>query len=191
MLDNHVADIAGPEESLGGFAWYAIQVKTNWEKQAGQLLENKGYEIFVPLRKTKRKWSDRTKELEVPLFPSYIFGRFDATHRLPILTTPSVFGIVSAGKQLLPVPDEQVEAIQRLIKSGVPILSSPFLRVGQRVVVEGGPLDGQKGILTRFKNSWRVVIAVDLIQQAVAVEVDREQVRVVGEERGKQASAGG
>lgn len=191
MLDNDELPVGDPESLLNGYAWYAIQVKTTWEKQAGQLLENKGFEIFVPLRKTKRKWSDRTKELEVPLFPSYIFGRFDPKHRLPILTTPSVFGIVSAGKQLLPVQDEQVEAIQRLIKSGVPILSSPFLRVGQRVVVEGGPLDGQKGILTRFKNSWRVVISVDLIQQAVAVEVDREQVRVVGEEKSKQVGAGG
>ncbi|MCC6590607.1 MAG: UpxY family transcription antiterminator [Bryobacterales bacterium] len=178
-MENEDSRLAEPGGGLNGSAWYAIQVKTTWEKQAGQLLENKGYEIFVPLRKTKRKWSDRTKEMEVPLFPSYIFGRFDAKNRLPILTTPAVFGIVSAGKQLLPVPDEQVEAIQNLIKSGVSILSSPFLKIGQRVVVEGGALDGQKGILTRFKNSWRVVISVDLIQQAVAVEVDREQVRVI------------
>lgn len=190
MVDNDVIRGAEAEEFLEGYAWYAIQVKTSWEKQAGQLLENKGYEIFVPLRKTKRKWSDRTKELEVPLFPSYIFGRFDAKHRLPILTTPAVFGIVSAGKQLLPVPDEQVDAIQKLVKSGVPILTSPFLKVGQRVVVDGGALDGQKGILTRFKNSWRVVISVDLIQQSVAVEVDREQVRVVEEGRTQITAAG-
>lgn len=189
-MANNGSGVAESEEFLDGFAWYAIQVKTTWEKQSGQLLENKGYEIFVPTRKAKRKWSDRTKELEVPLFPSYIFGRFDPKHRLPILTTPSVFGIVSAGKQLLPVPDEQIEAIQRLIRSGVPILTSPFLKVGQRVVVDGGPLDGQKGILTRFKNSWRVVISVDLIQQSVAVEVDREQVRVVEDGRSRGAAAG-
>ena len=167
------------EGNTARVAWYAIQVKTNWERPAAGLLENKGYEIFLPVRRVKRRWSDRTKEIEIPLFSGYLFGHFDLKFRLPILTTPAVFSIVAAGKEHLPVPDSQIADIQRLLISGVPILPAPYLEVGQWVVIDGGPLDGQRGVLTRIKNTWRVVVSVDVINQAVAVEVDRDQVRVI------------
>jgi transcription antitermination factor NusG len=162
-----------------GIGWYAIQVKARCEKQVAQALENKGYEIFLPLQKSRRRWSDRYQEIAVPLFPSYVFGRFEVNNRLPILTTPFVFSIVGAGKQIVPVEPEQIEAVRRLLASGLPIYHSPFLKVGQNVIIEGGPLRGQQGILTRIKNTWRVVVSVDLIRQSVAVEVDREHIRVI------------
>ena len=161
--------------------WYAVQVKARCEKQVAQVLENKGYEIFLPLQKSRRRWSDRYQEILVPLFPSYLFGRFDANNRLPILTTPYVFSIVGAGKQIVPVDPVQIDDIRRLLASGLPIYHSPFLKVGQKVLIEGGPLRGQEGILTRIKNTWRVVVSVDLIRQSVAVEVDREHIRVTGD----------
>ena len=161
--------------------WYAVQVKARCEKQVAQVLENKGYEIFLPLQKSRRRWSDRYQEILVPLFPSYLFGRFDANNRLPILTTPYVFSIVGAGKQIVPVDPVQIDDIRRLLASGLPIYHSPFLKVGQKVLIEGGPLKGQEGILTRIKNTWRVVVSVDLIRQSVAVEVDREHIRVTGD----------
>lgn len=170
-----------PSELVGenGTNWYAIQVKARCEKQVAHTLESKGYEIFLPLQKSRRRWSDRYQEIAVPLFPSYVFGRFDAGNRLPILTTPFVFSIVGAGKQIVPVDPTQIEDIRRLISSGLPIYHSPFLQVGQQVVIEGGPLRGQRGLLTRIKNTWRVVVSVDLIRQSVAVEVDREDIRVI------------
>lgn len=163
----------------GDIGWYAIQVKARCEKQVAQVLENKGYEIFLPLQKSRRRWSDRYQEIAVALFPSYVFGRFEANNRLPILTTPYVFSIVGAGKHILPVDASQIEDIRRLLASGVPIYHSPFLKVGQKVIIERGLLKGQHGILTRVKNTWRVVVCVDLIRQAVSVEVDREHIRVI------------
>lgn len=174
-------DVASGLTGMDGANWYAIQVKARCEKQVAQTLENKGYEIFLPLQKSRRRWSDRYQEIAVPLFPSYVFGRFDASNRLPILTTPFVFSIVGAGKQIVPVEPAQIEDIRRLISSGLPIYHSPFLKAGQHVVIEGGPLRGQRGLLTRIKNTWRVVVSVDLIRQSVAVEVDREDIRVVNE----------
>ncbi|MBL8291751.1 MAG: UpxY family transcription antiterminator [Bryobacterales bacterium] len=176
MVDEELPeDVTG----MGGVGWYAIQVKARCEKQVAQALQNKGYEIFLPLQKSRRRWSDRYQEISVPLFPSYVFGRFEADNRLPILTTPFVFSIVGAGRQIVPVDPEQIEAVRRLMASGLPIYHSPFLKVGQRVLIEHGLLRGQEGILTRVKNTWRVVVSVDLIRQSAAVEVDREHIRVI------------
>lgn len=182
MLPQQVSIAEGLPSDLvqpAPLAWYAIQVKGRTEKQVAQILENKGYEMFLPAQRARRRWSDRMKEVEVPLFPSYVFGRFDPKYRLPILTTPNVLTIVGAGKQVIPVADEQIEDIRRVLASGMPVEHCPFLKVGQRVFIESGALAGQAGILTRIKNTWRVVISVDLIRRSIAVEVDREQIRVL------------
>lgn len=160
-------------------AWYAIHVKSRQEKRIADSLSRKGFEIFLPTQKARRLWSDRVKEIEVALFPTYVFARFDPRDRLPIVTTPSVFAIVGDGASLVPVPDHQIESVRRLSASGQIVHPCPFLKVGQKVLIERGSLAGVQGILTRIRNTWRVVVSVDLVQQSVSVEVDRELLRVL------------
>src|SRR2546426_11705158 len=99
--------------------WFAIQVRTSKERTVTHLLQNRDYECFLPLSRSRRRWSDRIKEFEVPLFSGYLFCRFDLLHRLPILQTPGVRGIVGIGKTPVPVPDEEIAVIQRVVDSGV------------------------------------------------------------------------
>lgn len=160
-------------------AWYAIHVKSRVEKTIADCLARKGFEIFLPVQKCRRRWSDRYKEIEIALFPGYVFGRFDPRDRLPILTTPSVFAIVGDSISLTPIPPEQMESVRRLTVSGQIVEPCPFLKIGEKVSIERGPLAGVKGILTRIRNTWRVVVSVDLIQQSISVEVDRECLRVL------------
>ncbi len=135
-------------------------------------LRHKGYELFLPLYECRRRWSDRIKELELPLFPGYLFCRFNPLDRLPILMTPGVIQIVGVGKSPIPVDDADIVAIQTAVGSGLPRQPWPFLEIGQRVKVESGPLTGVEGILIGFKGHHRLVLSVTLLQRSVAVEVD-------------------
>jgi transcription antitermination factor NusG len=153
--------------------WFAIQVKTCREKIANSLLQNAGYECFLPLSKSRRRWSDRIKELEVPLFPGYLFSRFDPHNRLPILMTPGIIQIVGIGKTPLPIEEEEITAIQRAAKSDLSAMPWPFLQVGQVARIEYGPLRGLTGIVVRIKSGLKLVLSVSLLQRSVAVEVDR------------------
>jgi transcription antitermination factor NusG len=136
------------------------------------LLRGKGYEPFLPVYKRRRQWSDRIKELELPLFPGYLLCRFNPVARLPILVTPGVIQVVGIRKEPTPVDDAEIAAIQAAVRSGLPREPWPFLHVGQRVRVESGPLSGLEGILLDLKGRHRVVLSVSLLQRSVAVEVD-------------------
>lgn len=153
--------------------WFAIQVRTRTETTVTSLLQNKGCECFLPLGKSRRRWSDRIKVLEVPLFPGYLFCRFDVHNRLPILKTPGVLQIVGAGKLPIPVDDAEIAAIQCLGRSGLTAHQWPFLQVGQVARIEHGPLYGLTGIIVDIKSELRLVLSVTLLQRSVAVEVDR------------------
>jgi transcription antitermination factor NusG len=120
------------------------------------------------------------KELELPLFPGYLFCRFDVGDRLlPILTTPGVLKIVSAGKTPIPVSFEEIATIQAVMGSGLPAQPWPFLNAGSRILVERGPLAGVEGIVTSLeKESW-LVVSVPLLQRAVAVKLERDCVRPI------------
>src|SRR5437867_5071497 len=152
--------------------WFAIQVRTCAEKSAVTVLQYKGYECFLPLSMSRRRWSDRIKEFEVPLFSGYLFCRFDVLHRLPILQTPGVLGIVGVAKTPVPVPDEEIAAIQRVVDSGVSAQPWPFLRVGQRVRIEQGPLAGLEGFVVSVRSHCQLVVSVTLLQRSVAVEIE-------------------
>lgn len=115
--------------------------------------------------------------LELPLFPTYVFARFREVQRVQVLRTPGVRSIVAFNHRLAPVRDEEIQSLQVMVRSGVPVEPWPILREGQRVRVERGPLQGVEGILLRFKNCWRVVVGVEILQRAVAAEVDRDVVR--------------
>lgn len=162
------------------FGWYALQVRTALGKIASAGLRGKGYQEFLPLYITQRHWSDRVKNVEVPLFPGYLFCRFDPLNRLvPVLTTPGVIRIVSVGRTPLPVEEAEIEAVHRVVDSGLAAAPWPFLSAGCRVAIERGPLAGLEGILTRFAGAHRLVVSINLLQRSVAVEIDRAWARCV------------
>jgi transcription antitermination factor NusG len=167
----------------GGIEWFALRVRSNFEKVASQILEQKGYESFLPVYHSRNRWSDRTKTVERPLFPGYLFCRFDQQQRLPILVTPGVVGVVGLGKTPAPIPEAEIEAVGGVIRSGLPVTPWPFLRVGQRLVMERGPLRGIEGILQEIKSRYRFVVSVNLLQRSVAAEVESDWVRPVGPRR--------
>src|SRR5215510_15621908 len=111
--------------------WYALRIRARHEKLIAGALWGKGYEVFLPLYRSRRRWSDRVKELDAPLFPGYLFCRFDVLRRLPILTTPGVIQVVGIGKKIVPVDDAEITAIQSIITSQLAAEPWPYLCVGQ------------------------------------------------------------
>ena len=156
--------------------WFAILARTGREKTATLLLENAGYECFLPVSKCMRRWSDRMKEFDVPLFPGYLFCRMNAHNRLPVLMTPGVIQIVGVGKTPIPVEEKEIEAIQRVQKSGLSAMPWPYMQVGHVARIEDGPLRGLTGIVIKIKSGMKLVLSVSLLQRSVAVEVDRRWV---------------
>jgi transcription antitermination factor NusG len=163
------------------FPWYAVRVKLNHERTVVDLLGGQGYESYLPLTEVRRRWTDRYKCLSAPLFPGYLFCRLDVGKRLPILTTPGVVDLVRFGKQFVPVEEQQLAQIRRIVDSQLPIESLPYLKVGKRVVVEYGPLAGLEGILTQVKGTNRLVVNIEMLQRSVSVELNADWVRPVTE----------
>lgn len=160
--------------------WYAIRIQAKYEQLASSALRGKGYEEFLPLYRSRRRWSDRIKEIEVPLFPGYLFCRFAVRDRLlPILTSPGVISIVGAGKTPVPVSDEEIAALQAVVRSGLPVRPWPCLTVGSRVFIHSGPLAGIEGICLNVDKVFRLLVSIPLLQRSIAVEIEREWVRPV------------
>jgi transcription antitermination factor NusG len=161
--------------------WYALRVRSKFETVASTILRGKGYEEFLPVYPSNRRWSDRVKLLDLPLFPGYLFCRLEINGRLlPILTTPGVISIVSAGKTPVPVAEDQITAVKAIIRSGLSAQPYPFVSVGTRVFIERGPLTGVEGIVTSMEKKYRLVVSLPLLQRSVAVEIDRDWARPVG-----------
>lgn len=165
-------------------SWYALQIQSKLGSVASATLCGKGCEAYQPLYRCGHRWSDRVKQLDLPLFPGYLFCRFDVRNRLPILTTPGVISIVGAGKTPVPVDDDEIEAIRAILRSGLAAQPWPFLRVGSKVYVEGGPLAGVEGIITNTDKVYRLVVSVSLLQRSVAVEINREWARPIPDRMG-------
>jgi transcription antitermination factor NusG len=160
------------EEALTGIRWFALHVHARKESFVAAQLENQGIECFLPRYKSLRKWSDRMKEVELPLFPSYLFSRFDFQNRRPIVTTSGILQIVGNGRMAIPISDDEISAIQTTVRSGLPHQPWPYIEAGEKVRVTYGSLTGLEGILVNFKGDHRVVLSVDLLQRSVALEVD-------------------
>jgi transcription antitermination factor NusG len=165
-------DLAQPYPDGNYLPWFALQVRSRYEESVAEHLSGKGYELFLPLYKCRKRWSDRIKVIEAPLFPGYLFCRFNPQNRLPILKTPGVIQVVGYNRTPVPVDDGEIDAIQRFIASGIPSQPWPFLQVGDRVRIESGPLRGLEGILIKFKGNHRLVVSVTLLQRSVAAVVD-------------------
>jgi transcription antitermination factor NusG len=158
--------------------WYAVHTRSRHEKRVARQLTEKRIEHFLPLRLEVHRWRDRYKKVEVPLFGGYLFVQLAAEplRRLSVLQTPGVVRIVGFGRRDEPVPDEQIEAIRRVVESGALYQRHRILRVGQRVKILTGALAGVEGILKRIRGENRLVINVEPIKQAVAVEVSGYEV---------------
>jgi transcription elongation factor/antiterminator RfaH len=154
--------------------WYAVQVKGRQEIQASQVLRFKGYETLVPVYKARKRWSDRSKIVEVPLFPSYIFCRFDPEIQSRIVSTPGVTSVVGFGRGPVPVRSDEIESLKILMESGSECKSHAFFHAGEEVEVISGPLSGIRGIMVSNGKKTRIVISVQLIQGSVVVEVDED-----------------
>ena len=160
--------------------WYAIQVRPRFERIVAAKLLAKGYEGFLPLYRCRRRWSDRIKEIELPLFDGYMFCRFDVTKRLPILVTPGVIRVVGTASTPTPVDDAEIAAIFSIVMAGAQAEPHPYLHVGQRVRIDRGTLSGVEGILLAEKKPARLVVSVTLLRRSVAVEIDESWVSPVG-----------
>jgi transcription antitermination factor NusG len=159
--------------------WFALTVKWQHERVVVQHLEGKLLDAYSPFYRSRRRWSDRMKVLELPLFSGYVFCHMHIADYFEVLNTPSVLSVVGFGGKPTPVPDVEIEAVKALVGSGLPVAPWRCLHIGQRVRICEGPLSGMGGILAREKSGYRVVVNVDLLQRAVAVEVDRDFVKVI------------
>ncbi|MGO9970845.1 MAG: transcription termination/antitermination protein NusG [Bryobacteraceae bacterium] len=159
--------------------WFALRVKSRCEKGVANIARNKGFEAFLPLYQSHRRWSDRLKRIELPLLPGYIFCRLNPQQRLPLLTIPGSLDFVSFGKTPAPVEDAEIAAIQMVIRSGLSTEPWRFLDGGRRVRLEGGPLTGLEGILVETAKPQRVVVSVTLVERSVAVAIERHWARFV------------
>jgi transcription antitermination factor NusG len=163
------------------FPWYALWVRSRHEKSVAGILTSKGYQTFLPMHRSRRRWSDRIQEVELPLIPGYVFCRFDALNRLPVMTTPGLVQIVSLGHTPEPVDSDEMNALITAVEAGVHLQLWPFLKTGQRVSIEEGPLRSLEGILISTKGTDQLILSVSLLQRSVAVAVDRRSVRPVRE----------
>jgi transcription antitermination factor NusG len=154
--------------------WYAVHVRTRQETSVASVLQEKGYECFLPLYQSRRRWTDRTKQVKLPLFPGYLFCRFEVHKRLPILMTPWVLQIVGTGRTPIPVQDSEIVALDRIVNSGLQSQPWPFLHIGQKVRIRHGALDGLEGILLAAKKPHRLVVSITLLSRSVAVEIDED-----------------
>ncbi|GIU75597.1 MAG: transcription termination factor NusG domain protein [Bryobacteraceae bacterium] len=157
--------------------WYAVRVKPRFERVVCQNLAAKDFVSFLPTYKERRRWSDRVRLVELPLFPGYVFCRLDIRQRLPVLQTPGVLHFVSFDGEPAPVDPGEIQSLQTAVCSGAPLAPWPYLREGQRVMVARGPLRGLTGILLKVRDEFRLIISVTLLMRSVAVEIDRESVR--------------
>jgi len=160
-------------------SWFALRVKSRSEKLVSTMIRNKGFEEFFPWYESRRRWSDRVKSAEFPLFPGYVFCRLDPQQRLPLLTIPGVLHFVGIGRIPLPIDEHEIAAIQAAVRSGLTAEPWPYVEIGQKVRLEDGPLTGLEGICVAHSKQQRVIVSVTLLRRSIAVTIDREWVRPI------------
>jgi transcription antitermination factor NusG len=156
------------------FYWFAIQTKPRHEKKVNAELREKGIDSFLALHRERRRWSDRYSWVELPLFSQYLFVRLPISteFRARVLQTTGVVQFVGAPGRGTAIPDDQIENLQTIVAKRIPITPREFLRVGKRVRVRGGALEGLEGILSEIRNDKSLVVSIDLIQKSVAIRLD-------------------
>jgi len=169
----------GANPELGN--WYAVQTRARHEKTIVERLREQGVTTFLPLVSEVHRWSDRRKTVELPLFSCYVFVRLAATNedRLRVCRTNGVFGIVGTGGEGTAIPDDQIEAVRTLVTQQLPWSVHPFLKIGQRVRIRGGSMDGVEGILLARNGDRTLIVSVDVIQRSLAVRIEGYDVEAV------------
>ncbi len=157
-------------------AWWALYTRHQHEKSVSSVLSAKGFEVFLPLYESVRRWKDRNKLLSLPLFPCYVFVRGGLERRLQVLTTPGVHMVLTRGDSVAAIPESEIQAIQRSLNGNFHVEPHPFLKCGDRVRVIRGSLEGVEGLLVRKKSQLRLILSVEMLAQSVAVEIDAADV---------------
>lgn len=152
--------------------WLAAQVRVGSEDHVSRALTHKGYDLFAPTYERCRRWSDRIKTHRAPLFPGYIFCRMNGTAQGRLIATPGFIRLVGFGRGPVPIPDQEIEALQRAITSGQPLSPVAYLAAGRRVKIIGGALAGVEGHFLASRPKHRLVVSVHLLQRSVAIELD-------------------
>ena len=156
--------------------WWALYTRHQHERTVADMLTAKGFEVFLPLYESTRRWRDRKKTLSLPLFPCYLFLRGRMDRKLQVVSTPGIHMILHRGDRVATIPEQEIDAIQRAVESSYSLEPHPFLKCGMRVRVLRGALEGVEGILVRKKNLFRLILSVDMLAQSVAVEVSASDV---------------
>lgn len=152
--------------------WYAIYTCVHREKRVAQVLQQRGVAYFLPLYEEVHHWKTGPTQLELPLFPGYVFVHIELAERLRVLTVPGVVRLVGSGNSPIALPDHEIEAIRAALAASLCTTPYPYLTVGQEVRIIRGPLCGQRGILTRQKSRTRVILSLEAIMRSVAVDID-------------------
>lgn len=154
-------------------AWYALRVKSNCERVTAAGLTGKGFEVFLPEYQPS---GDSARQSLKPLFPGYLFSRFDINNRLPVLIQPGLVHIVGCGKQAIPVEDHEIESLKIVMRAGLPVQREESVTLGQWVRIEKGALAGAEGTVVGLRGGQRLLVAISLLQRSVSVLLDREAV---------------
>jgi len=170
--------VTPPEPHCGSAYWYAIQTWPRFEKKVAAEIERKDIETFLPLLSSKHQWSDRTRLVQLPLFPGYVFVKIAPvpSARVPVLRANGVVGFVGARGVGVPIRDSEIDSVRLLLARGVAFQQHPFLNVGQRVRVRGGSLDTVEGVLLAKNDDLSLVVSIQIIQRSVSVRIAGYQV---------------
>lgn len=179
MLPDSLDPHNDTDSEISDLSWFAVRVRSNFERIAGTHLRERGFEEFAPSHKVERRWSDRIKQVDQFLFPGYVFCRFNPGNRLAVLTAPGVVDVVGWGKLPAPIPMDEIERVRRMVESGLLVTPWPYLELGQAVLIEHGPLAGMEGILVEVKGRCRLVVSINLLKRSISAEVERSCVRPV------------
>jgi transcription antitermination factor NusG len=159
--------------------WYALYTSSRHEKVVAKQLEDRKIETFLPLYRTWHRWKDRKKQLDLPLFPGYVFVQMNSGNRADLLRVPGAAYLVSFLGKPAPVADAEIDILRRgLIGSSV-LQPHPYLKAGRKVRIRSGPMAGIEGIFVRRKDSVRVVLSISLIERSVAMEIDETDVESI------------
>jgi transcription antitermination factor NusG len=161
------------------FSWFALYTRHQHEKTVASALSYRGVEVFVPLYTSVRRWKDRNKKLQLPLFPGYVFMQNPENRWQPILATPGVHSVVGFGGRPAEIPVSEIEAVRRVVGSSLQAEPHPFLKCGDHIRLTAGPLQGLEGLLLKKKSLWKLLVSVDMLQRSVAVEIDASMVERV------------
>jgi transcription antitermination factor NusG len=166
-------------ENGDALSWYAVRVFSKHEKSVASLLRDHGYDDFVPTYRAIRRWSDRQKVLDLPLFPGYVFSRFEVADRWRVAHIPGAIEIVHFGRELARIDAAEIDALRHAVESGVPCEPWPYVQVGELVEITSGPLKGLSGPVIRRRDQSHLVLSIALLRRSVLVHVERFDIRTV------------